>query len=321
MTTAICTLFERDYHHGLAALVNSLVRSGFTGPLYAGYRGELPAWTKASQPAVKGRWADARVLAVGAGEVVFLPLATADHFTNHKPQFMLDLLEQDSLGIEQLFYLDPDICVAREWQFFEDWITCGVALCEDVDSPLDFHHPRRVGWRRHFAQHGIALSFHTAAYVNGGCVGVARRHQRFLDNWRRLIGLMADVTGGPGAVKIEGGEPLRRTGFASCFDCSDQDALNAAMEMTEGTDYSILPQAAMAFAPGAAVLPHALGRGKPWRRRYLRDSLRGVAPTTADKAFWNNVDAPLSSMSAARVRSSRLGLRLASAIGRFYQRS
>jgi hypothetical protein len=97
--------------------------------------------------------------------------------------------------------------------------------------------------------------------------------------------------------------------------------LNAAMEMTEGTDYSILPQAAMAFAPGAAVLPHALGRGKPWRRRYLRDSLRGVAPTTADKAFWNNVDAPLSSMSAARVRSSRLGLRLASAIGRFYQRS
>ena len=131
---------------------------------------------------------------------------------------------------------------------------------------------------------------------------------------------MADVIGGLGAAKIAGGTPLRQTGFASCFDCSDQDALNAAVEMTGDTDYSILPRAAMAFAPGTTVLPHALGRNKPWRKSYLRESLRGNAPTAADKAFWENVDAPLSSMSASQVRRKKIALSMASAIGRCYRR-
>ena len=33
--TAICTLFEGDYHLGLAAFVNSLVRAGYAGTIWS----------------------------------------------------------------------------------------------------------------------------------------------------------------------------------------------------------------------------------------------------------------------------------------------
>ena len=41
----ICTLFEKDYHLGVAVLINSIVRGGFADSSWVGYRGELPPWT------------------------------------------------------------------------------------------------------------------------------------------------------------------------------------------------------------------------------------------------------------------------------------
>jgi len=322
MTTSVCTLFERDYHHGVAALVNSLVVSGFRGRIFAGYRGALPRWAQGAERASVAHWHDARVLVVTADcELAFLPMLTDAHFTNLKPDFMLELFSAASLGIERLFYLDPDVCVVERWPFFEDWISCGVALCEDVNSPLEKHHPRRVGWRRHFCTYGISLEYRTPAYVNGGCVGVSRQDVGFLKNWQRLSGYMTDAIGGLGASMLEGGAQPRQWGFAGCFDRTDQDALNAAVEMSAEFDYSILSRAAMAFSPGSAVVPHAVGLRKPWRRQYLRDALRAMAPTAADKAFWRFVGGPLFTMSTARAQRARLSLGLATVMGRLYRRA
>jgi hypothetical protein len=44
MKISLCTLFERNYHFGVAALSNSLIASGYSGDLWVGYRGALPGW-------------------------------------------------------------------------------------------------------------------------------------------------------------------------------------------------------------------------------------------------------------------------------------
>lgn len=226
-----------------------------------------------------------------------------------------------STALNRLLYLDPDICLIKPWQFVEEWMTCCVALCEDVNSPLSEHHPRRVGWRRYFGDHGIALTYRVREYVNGGCVGVARRDLRFLENWRQLTLRMAEIIGGLGTARIDSGARFQQSGFASCFDCSDQDALNAAVEMTDGIACSILPQPAMAFAPGAHILPHAPGPRKPWRRSYILDAMRALQPTVADKAFWNVADGPLVSMPLTRLPLTRLALLMGGGVlSRVYRR-
>lgn len=234
---------------------------------------------------------------------------------------MLDLFAQASLDIEQLLYLDPDICLVRPWQFVTDWLSCGVALCEDVNSPLSQFHPRRVGWQRYFARYNLQLALTPSdAYVNGGCVGVSRAQLQFLENWQLLGKYMAEAIGGLGVAKLDNGQSFAQKGFAGCFDCSDQDVLNAAIALTASVSCSILPKSAMGFARGDHVLPHALGPRKPWRRRYVREALAAWAPTAADKAFWNSIEGPLNAMPAALLASRRRQLKIATLIARFYRR-
>ena len=321
MTSAVCTLFEGSYHFGLAALVNSLHRAGFRETVFAGYRGELPAWARNAVPTTCQGWTCATVMQIDAGpRIVFLPLITPHHLTNFKPEFMLSLLDGPAQDVESLFYLDPDICVAAPWTYFEEWVSCGVALCEDMNSPLAQQHPRRVGWRRYYAAHDMQLRFRGHEYVNGGCVGLRVQDRGFLETWLSVLQLMASEIGSLAAAKIGGGEAYRSSGFANCFDCSDQDALNATIEATVHP-ISVIGQEAMGFKPGAALLPHAVGGGKPWQRSYLQAALRGVAPRRVDKEFWANATSPIAAYSNRHAALKRFDVAAASAIGRFMRRT
>jgi len=323
--SAVCTLFEGSYHHGLAALANSLQGTGFAGTLYAGYRGVLPAWAAAAAPLPLPGWPEASSLPVGEHlRITFLPLRTAYHLTNLKPRFMLELLDgplaRPGAEVEALFYIDPDICALGRWSYFEDWVGCGVALCEDLNSPLPENHPRRVAWRRYYGERGLTLRYRASDYVNGGFVGVRRADRAFLECWQRTMELMAEEIGSLAAAKVGGGAAYRSTGPADCFDCSDQDALNAAVEAC-GLDVSVMGQEAMAFKPGRALLPHAVGAAKPWQRGYLRAAFGGVAPRQADKAYWAHAQSPITSHGAWQRLLRRIDLVAASAVGRLVRRS
>ncbi len=308
MTPTVCTLFEGDYHLGAAALVHSLAQAGFAGRVVAGFRGPLPPWMHGQHERV-----------LGEVEFQLLELDTPRHFTNFKPDFMLARL---AAGDGPLWYLDPDIVVAARWSFFTEWLRAGIALCEDVNSPLSAQHPRRVGWRNHFAPHGFNLHFRDPAYVNGGCVGLTAADTGFLELWRDLQLAMADATGGLAQSKLRGGTSALMRDPLFCFNASDQDALNAALEAAPmEVQFSILGREAMGFQPGLAVLPHALGSPKPWQKRYLREALAGRPPTVADKAFWQHAAGPLAPFDHATLARRRRTLRLAAFLGRFYRRS
>lgn len=321
MKITVCTLFEGNYHFGVAALVNSLHASGFRGAIYAGYRGDLPQWGVGSEPEALGPWN--RVYSLDVSDFIklyFVPLDTNFHLSNYKPDFMLSLFDYLEGGVEAIYYFDPDICIATKWFFFEEWVTCGVALCEDVNSPLPENHPRRVGWRRFFNERGLNLKFRFPEHINSGLVGVPSDCIEMLRVWKKSLTKMTEVTGSLKASMLSNGKEYLSKGFANCFDGSDQDGLNVAVEAST-LPISLVGGEAMGFKNGWSFVPHATGARKPWERNYLIEALKGIPPRKVDKEYWRCTLGPLRTYSPVWRLFKKLDLLLASVVGRFYRKT
>jgi hypothetical protein len=317
MRVDVCTLFEKQYHLGVAVLVNSLARAGFTGTVHAGFRGPLPPWAKDAVRKDDATW---ETVISNGPTLVFHEIETGAHFTNFKPEFMLRILAQSDA--DAVLYFDPDVVVNATWRYLEEWLSCGVAVCDDVNSPVAENHPRRVGWRRFFADAGHDLRFRGAQYANGGVVGVARLHQRFLEVWRDLLAGATASLGGADVAGISGGRSLQGDyGFADCFRQPDQDTLNAALEACPDIPVSYLGKQAMGFDAGKPLLPHATGPRKPWTRRFIREALGGRPPARVDKYFWDFADGPLHPFTPATVATNLRRVKIAAGLGRFIRRS
>ncbi|HET7898602.1 MAG TPA: hypothetical protein VFL47_13045 [Flavisolibacter sp.] len=322
-TSVICTLFENTYHYGVAALVNSLGNRGFQGEFFAGYRGEMPAWAKKAAKNEELNWPGAQSLQVKEGFLLhFLPLTTDSHLTNYKPDFMLQLWEGPASQATHLFYLDPDIVVETNWPFFEEWAGCGIAVCEDVNSPMGENHPRRRGWRHYFQDYGVQLQFKESAYANGGFVGVSDRNKGFLHLWQRIQDIMAYEIGGLHNSQFGNGNDSAKKldDPFYMFSKTDQDALNAALEAWEG-DVSFVGKEAMGFGSSASLLPHAVGSAKPWNSNPLWMALKGYPPRQIDRSYHQNSRGYIAVHSKSHYFKRKIELRLAGMIGRFYKRS
>ncbi len=306
-TSVICTMFEKRYSIGVGALTNSLVAAGFSGTFCIGYRGPLPSWLDQCTVEVVGeRWR------VGDLTLHFIRMETADHFTNHKPQFMLRLFDHVFPQAERIFYIDPDIVVKCRWDFIEAWTSDAVSLCADINAQCPVGHPLRRAWERYFTPHGLRFRQQVNTYVNGGFIGVSRAHRSLLEEWVRAQEVMAPAIGGLGTAF-----PQDRTFL---FHMTDQDALNAVLDGTT-VPLSIIGQDGMDFIPGGYVLSHAQGRPKPWDKLFIREALKGRPPTLPDKCFWQNVEQPLRLFTPFTIRCRRLAIKLGSAIGRIYRRT
>lgn len=317
MNTSICTLFEGHYHHGVAALVNSLHEQGYRGSIYVGYKGPLPAWSAAAVENPALAWHGSCTLDITPEvKVHFLPLTTSHHLSNYKPDFMLRLWDGPAREAEAMYYFDPDIVVLTPWELFEGWVEAGVALCEDVNSPLAQYHPIRMKWRKYFAANNIALRFKEAMYANSGFIGVSRQNRSFLTKWQHVQEAMAPAIGGLAKSSFMGTAEIP---FAP-FGKTDQDAMNASIEAWEDGNASFVGKESMAFLPGLALMTHALGSPKPWNRKPLRFALAGQPPRPADRDYWRVANSLIRTQPASLVKRRRLTIQLAAFIGRFYGR-
>lgn len=303
----LCTLFEGDYHYGLAALINSLYQSGFSGTIWAGYRGRLPFWAKpdatTSHQAIW--WLQDRI------QVVFVLLETSEHFTYIKPDFMLQLWEKHCPEAQHLIYFDPDIVIKAQWSFFEDWVQNSIALCEDVSSPLSRSHPLRKAWNTYFIERGITIESRDNVYVNGGFVGLSVQHIAFLKSWKQIQDLIRSDIPYVNHLGV-----LDRTFL---FYKTDQDALNIAKDIAPW-NISIADKNAMDFTPGGYIMSHAIGGPKPWKKNYLISLLKtGIRPSQAERLFFHFALRPIGLYKHQKFRFylKKINLSIAIALGRF----
>jgi hypothetical protein len=303
-STSVCTLFEGDYHLGVAALANSLFRFGYRGDIHVGYRGALPRWMLDFSTSTPSRPPSPDGIAFS-----FHQIDTPWHLANYKPQFIKSIFASNPT-VQAVFYFDPDIVIKCPWSYYEEWVQTGMALVEEIATyKMSYNHPIRRKWMAVAAELEIRCHPAMDQYFNSGFIGLLRSCERFLDDWEKIITVLPNY-----GIDLSSFMPLNRP---HPFCGPDQDALNIVAMAAEPFLSTIGPEG-MDLRPGGFTMSHAVGSPKPWRKKYLISALRGIKPSAADKAFWENAETPIPAFPAVVVRNRRAMIRLASLIGRFY---
>ena len=139
---AILTLYEGDYHYGVASLVNSSIASGFKGRFLIGFRDKLPPWTSSLTQA-----SDNEFVAESCRLTFFREQPTR-HLGYQKPFAILSSFQRHA-DIDVIYYADPDITFQAPWAFFDSWWESGICLVQDCNFPhVHENHPWRTEWVR-----------------------------------------------------------------------------------------------------------------------------------------------------------------------------
>ena len=303
----ICTLYEGDYHLGVAVLINSIVRGGFRGLFWVGYRGELPPWVIQLSRRQDGLYV------IGEALLGFEKIESKSHFTQYKPEFMTSLIAR-GLASNYLWYFDPDITVRCAWEFFVRWVRHGICLCQEITmGVMPSDHPIRCEWIELAERSGWGQLTHPQErYYNGGFLGMQVAHAAFLETWRAAMRL-ANSSG----VHESN---LWHSDRSSTFFATDQDALNLAVMYAKAPLSTIGPEG-MGFVPGGFTMDHTAGGSKPWRKKFLKSALSGNPPWKGDKHFLECAGGPIKPYSDRQLWGLRCSAKVAALIGRFYHRN
>jgi hypothetical protein len=217
---------------------------------------------------------------VAGVEVRFIPVDTDRQLTNYKPTFLKRILED--FGVvdnDMIAFFDADIVVRGRWEFFERWCCYGIALCEDIFSPMHLSHPKRSMWRELFPDlYGAARELD--AYVNGGFIALRARDREVLNVWDVVIEEGYDPT------KSRISDPHH------AFSAMDQDALNIAISAIE-RPLSIVGPEQMDFRSGGYLMSHAIEGSKPWNGGFCRRVILRRGLRLADRFFVQSMSHPI----------------------------
>jgi hypothetical protein len=91
--------------------------------------------------------------------------------------------------------------------------------------------------------------------------------------------------------------------------------------MESDVPLSTLGPEGMDFIDGGFTMSHGIGSDKPWRKKFTKSALNGVAPSKADKGWLAHCSGPIQVLSPMQMRIKKLDLRIGAAIGRFIRRT
>ena len=301
----VLTLCEGRYDLGVGTLVNSLVAVGFRGTVHVRHRGPQPRWMPPAPPG------EPYEVAEGVA-VTARPTGTDRHLTNAKALELAALFAETEA--DALLYLDPDVVVQQDWDFFVDWTAGGIALCADSNPWFPASHPTRRAWLRLAAELGneVVVDPPLDLYVNAGLVGVRRDHVGFLADWERYTCAFAART--PAGLS-SGPEAAGGRGRWSPFQIVDQDALNLTA-MKHSAQVSLLGPQGMGLGPGWSVVGHATGGPKPWDGGLVRATLRGRPLRQVDADWLRHTAGPVPVLPPAARAARRAALAAAGVVAR-----
>lgn len=303
LKTGICTLYQKEYNYGVAALLNSLFKSGYAGEFYIGFNESLPSWTLQLEKV------SPYVYSINNQIIVhFLVVEQNMHYGYYKPFFINHL--QTTYNLDKIYYFDPDICTIAKWDFFDNWVNSGISLCADNCYPyLASHHPWRDKWRLRFGfNKQVLINESLTFYVNSGFVGLSKADDAIIETWMSVTKAYSDAGGN---VKEFEKAPFRDIK-------GDQDLLNAAITISPSLRYSVIGREAMGFEDPAYIMAHAINGIKPWKRKFTQELIfKNMKPTTAEKLYIENCNSPIKVFSNVKKAIKRIDIKLASALNRF----
>lgn len=298
----ITTLFEKEYHFGVGALINSLVKSGFKDLLIIGYKGNLPTWINQLQKV------DNLYYKFNDIFILFQCLDTEIHLGYYKPFFLADIFTRYS-EVENIFYFDPDIVINAPWTFFSKWTKNKISLCLDVCFPfVSYNHPWRIDWLE-LAPMNSESETKINYYVNSGFIGISRNYFKIVEKWKELT---TNFKKNGGDVKSFHQEqlwmPIR----------GDQELLNASITLNADLPYCVIGTEGMGFTLPDYIMSHAIGSIKPWNKSYTIYLItKGKKPSTPEKRYFENSMSYLKLYSKLKYGLKKCDIKTASFLGRF----
>lgn len=297
----VVCMFDGNYNLGFAALVNSLIKSGFTGVIYAGYRGNLPYWVNQLKSHSN------TVFYINDDVIIQFELINTDmHLAYYKPFFIHHTFDRYP-SAKRIFYFDVDIVVNAKWGFFLKWIENGVCLC--LDEAFGFvhnNHPWRRDWKK-LAKKENDFYSPVTFYVNSGFIGLTRKDFFIIKKWIELTNALIES-----GVNVK---EINQSGENSYK--GDQDLLNAVITVCPEIELSIIGTEGMGFTLPDYLMTHAVSHMKPWNKNFLKYLIiNGNAPDNCDRNFFNYCNYPISVFSKSSFRFKKINLFVATVLGR-----
>lgn len=298
----IVCLYDGKYHFGLAALVNSLVRSNFKGLINTAYRDGLPPWV------TQLKLIDNNAYYVTNDIIIHFELVTTDiHFAFYKPYFIKQTAVNFPLT-NKIFYFDVDIVIDAPWSFFSNWLEDKVCLClDDSYEYVHNNHPWRKDWKKLANMEKTFFNPETA-YVNSGFIGIMRESIYLIDKWIELTNKFKELGGSLEVIFQDGHNSYK----------GDQDLLNAAITVSPEIKLSLIGKEGMGFTQPAYLMTHAVSKIKPWNKNYLSYLIKnGHKPSYSEKNFFNYCKYPINVFSKFQFFRKKSNLFIASFFGRY----